>query len=1107
MTARILPDADVRHAILHDTDVNMVVEAAAGTGKTTCLVGRLLTLFRRGALAENARLAAVTFTHKAAAELRERLDRELAALLAKPSALEPGELDNLRRAVDALPECHIGTIHSFCARLLREHPVESGIGPDFGELDDEDDRQLRRQAWDALAAEMADNRHRDLAGTFALFGLDQAQLADGFIGYAEYPDVDRWIGEDEGEEPDPVAFLAGLERFIAALPDCGPSFHEADPGTDTLMPAVQIARRRLSRMGKSTSLAEAHRLAGLFGAKIKVTQKQWIALGVDKTAAKELPDIYAPFYERVVRPFREACLSTVYKATLRAFALAGEIYARLRRERGVLNFQDLLLSTASMLKRYPAVRRALSRRYPRLLIDEVQDTDPIQAEIMFLLSGDGENENENAWRDIVPRPGSLFIVGDPKQSIYRFRRADIVVYQEMKDCIRRTGGRVVGLSSNFRSHPDIVDWVNRAYGPDESMAEMPDAWVAASGRFGVRESAYGPAYIALQPALERRTDCFAGVFALETLKEDRKNGRLGRDIVRDEAARIASFIRHAVDTGLALPDKGGATRPAEAGDFLVVTYTKSASAIYAEALRRLKLPCVVSSGGTLKNSSTLAALSRYIAALAQPDNAILSTAVLRGGLFGIADTELYRWKQAGGTFAFTASKPDAPSPVGDALRTLAEHARWFERHPPAQALEMVVDSLGLWADSCLDSDPDTSAGALAAALDILSGESIPTVGKLSERLLRLIESHEEDTLPAQKPESNAVRVMNLHKTKGLEAPVVFLASTRSVKTHPPLSAIRREDGAAFGGLAIRAGEYKEKLLAQPAGWPALEDDEALFLAAEKTRLNYVAATRARAALVLSLHQTADGWQSKFLPAYRSDGTIPEKLAEPPLAAPEPPSAVPAVLDGEALSRLAAGRAAKLEKIIRPTCQTMRAKPENDWRLGYAGASDLPPEQAALLGEVVHRLLQNSAGADQSVFDVAALLAAFELPAAWAEAVHGMVDAVWSSAIWTRANQSSHVFREAPFTLCRTEGGVEVLERGVIDLVFREGNGWVIVDYKTDAVTVETAAAAARRHKPQLDNYAAAWQSITGEQVIEKGILFVRINEYKTTDKSQLTTAN
>ncbi|MDR1745643.1 MAG: UvrD-helicase domain-containing protein, partial [Planctomycetota bacterium] len=644
----LLPDAAARQIILENLDENLVVEAAAGTGKTTSLVGRVMNLFRSGKVNKTARLAAVTFTVKAATELRQRLEEELDRALDNPIAPPASrERRNLALAKTLLPECHIGTIHSFCARLLRERPVEAGVPPDFRELEQDEDMLYRKRAWDEFSRRLTGGKHPDLYRAFELFGLDLDTLGQGFARFADFPDIHEWPGLNAGLDGiDINAFSRGIDAFSAGLDRLEPRLSEAECGKDTLIPLLQnLARRR--RRQAPNDIGAAFQLCRALKANPNQVQRQWKdCIGLDKEAAIDEKNAYARLYEDVVLPFRNQCLAAVYAGSLAAFDNAKDIYDRLRREDGVLNFQDLLMLTAAALRDFPEVREDLSGRYARLLVDEVQDTDPVQAEIMFLLAADDSRERD--WRRCVPRPGALFIVGDPKQSIYRFRRADIVVYQDVKRRIVETGGRQLGLTANFRSQPAILDWVNATLFLDDSSGDpAPSAQaVALSGKFGPDDSPYSPAYAPLRAGLSGTREGWSGVFSLETLSIDKKAGVDERAAARDEAARIAAFIRNAIDTGLLLPGRAG-PRPARPDDFLIVTYRKSKASPYAEALRSLGIECLVSSGSALSDSPALALLPPYLDALLNPDDGIRLLAVLRGGLFGVADTELYRWKKAG----------------------------------------------------------------------------------------------------------------------------------------------------------------------------------------------------------------------------------------------------------------------------------------------------------------------------------------------------------------------------------------------------------------------------------------------------------------------------
>ncbi|MCC8165939.1 MAG: UvrD-helicase domain-containing protein [Planctomycetes bacterium] len=1142
MTESILSDADARDAIARDLDTNLVVEAAAGTGKTTALVARLLNDMRRGCLAGQRRLAAVTFTTKAASELRTRLEAALDREIAHGD-VSPDERRHLEDARANLPECHIGTIHSFCARILRERPVEAGVTPNFSELDAEQDSLYRRRAWDRFTRDMAAGEHRRLYTIFRTFGLDNETLGAGFMKYADFPDVSHWPGRDaHPDHIDTARFLDGVAEYHQSITRFRPLLDEAECESDRLIPLMQVLDRRFLRMTLPLDLASAHRLARLFPEKPLFRKTQWnaIGLGPDDADAEKLA--YDRFWQDCVQPFRADCLAAVYAAALEAYTEAVLLYDRLRLADGVLNFNDLLLGTARLLRDFPEVRADLADRYAKLLVDEVQDTDPVQAEIMFLLAS--RDMKARDWRRCPPRPGALFIVGDPKQSIYRFRRADIVVYQELKSRIAEHGGRVLHLTNNFRSAPSVLEWVNTAFTARPDDNPEPEA-MAACGRFALEESAYSPAYVPLVAARPPAPDtCFHGVYRLETLGIDRKTGRGERDIVRDEAARIATFIRHAVDTGLPIPDRNG-SRPATAGDFLVVTYRTASAAVYGQAIRNQGLACIVSSGGTLANSPCLELLQSYLDALANPDNAILLLAVLRGGLFGYSDVDLYNWKTAGGVFDLLREPAATPEPdISSAIETMRRHRNLFRDEPPVWALRRVVDDLGLWPLSLLGDDPAIGAGVLESALQLLENENpaIPTLGALAERLAWHREHAEDEPIAAKEPPASAVRVMNLHKTKGLEAPVVFLTSTRRVKKHPADFSVRRQGGKAVGGMRLTAGEHGNIHLAEPRAWPDLAREEELFLAAEKTRLNYVAATRAGAALVVSVHKGTDkAWKSEFIPP----GTvIAEALPEPPVKT-AARSVLLTEIDADALAAAEAHRTRSLPRLTDGSYASVRvtrtATPEAPASPPVSKKKDVPektgdrqgllftpemlaPTQAASpaaidetgeplsedalgeiagdpveealgFGDVLHRLLE-AAGGDGDLQAMAAeLLREHDLPEDRLEEVLVLVRAVIASDLWQRAASAEKVFRETPFAVREDRDGVPTVLHGVIDLVFRENGAWVVVEYKSDRLRGVNLLAAARRHRAQLDAYAAAWERSRGEPVKEKGVFFAREGKY------------
>ena len=438
----------------------------------------------------------MTFTRKAAAELRSRfqLGIEKAA-----RAAQGVEKPRLAEAVAHVERCFIGTIHSFCGHLLRERPVEAGVDPEFHELDTEKDDELRRRAWtehvahliaagDPLIAELED------------LGVDVPQLRLAFERFADYPDVVEWP-TDEIALPDPAPIAAAIQNYAAHMELLAPAL-PADAGNDKLIPQY----RRIPRLVRHANLALAADLYSLLerfaGSTPSIVQKNWPGGKAQALAQKAAWEQFAR--EHAV-PYVEAIRAVRYHTILNVLRPAIVVYDRLRHAAGGLNFQDLLLIAARMLREYPTIRRYFRNRFTHLLVDEFQDTDPVQAEVMLLLTADDFNEPD--WRRCRPARGSLFVVGDPKQSIYRFRRADIVTYNEVKRIIRETGGRLVSLSANFRSSASLVEWINDSF----------------SRRFPSESTEVAPAHTPFQVGrVDERAGDLAGLYLLDAVGENKE---------------------------------------------------------------------------------------------------------------------------------------------------------------------------------------------------------------------------------------------------------------------------------------------------------------------------------------------------------------------------------------------------------------------------------------------------------------------------------------------------------------------------------------------------------------------------------------------------------
>ncbi|MFA6110140.1 MAG: UvrD-helicase domain-containing protein, partial [Candidatus Latescibacterota bacterium] len=404
MTEPGLHDQAAREAVRTRLEVNLVVLAGAGAGKTRELVERMANHVRRVS-PEVQRLAAITFTRKAAGEMRGRFLLRLRELLAEASG---EERQRLEQALGRIDQCFVGTIHSFCAQLLRERPLEAGLDPEFVELDERQEVVLRRQLWDRFVQDCF------AAGDPALTRLDELglrseDLLSFFVRRCQFSDLP--LKPTRTEPPDLTATLAAAEALAdqirAHLPDPLPERR------DTFMQGFEQAelfrqhahlpeyRRHLGWLQRLHQLKE-------------VTLKCW---GEHRDFAKQLRDELHPgFRLQVTGPVLRQWRQHVYGHGIEFVDRATAEYEVRRLALGQLTFQDLLLRATVLLRDHPEVRRYFQDRYRTLFVDEFQDTDPVQAEMLFYLTGGSLEERD--WRALAPRPGSLFLVGDEKQSIY-----------------------------------------------------------------------------------------------------------------------------------------------------------------------------------------------------------------------------------------------------------------------------------------------------------------------------------------------------------------------------------------------------------------------------------------------------------------------------------------------------------------------------------------------------------------------------------------------------------------------------------------------------------------------------------------------------------------
>ncbi len=1045
--AASLPDAEARETICRDLGRTLLVEAGAGSGKTTMLVERMLALLLDGGVPPES-LAAVTFTRKAASHLRRKFQAALEDEAARPN--DPVRRARIEAARGSLDRLTIGTIDAFCALLLGERPLEAGIDPAALKVEMQEAAIFRERAFREFVAERADSGG-EVAGLLAL-GVRMNELEESFALFADYPDVEPVVA-DPLALPDFADIRKRIEDFLRKVIPLVPEAPGAS-GRDDLQARLLEAKDLLLLPDFDTPPGFARLLRTLRPAG-GVTQYKW----PDKGEAKRLGQEFESLRQNLIKPalaeWQLALHERIY-AVLRP-ALA-HVAAR-RAGRGPYTYADLLLATRDLLRDHPPVRRVFAERFTHLLVDEFQDTDPLQAEILLYLSATDTQEKDTSR--LVPRPGSLFVVGDPKQSIYRFRRADIASYVAFRSALTASGGRIVELTSNFRAVPALAEAANEVFrrllpaGADERQA-----------RFAPLEAVRpnpGPA---------------GGAFRLPSRPE-----RNPEDVAR--------FVRWAVDEGWPVSSDGPA-RGARFGDFLVLTRGRDHLDSYARALEAVGAPVDVSGTRSFPISRGLQELRPLLAAVQDPDDSVSVAAFLSGSLCGVDDDALYAYRRLGGRFSYLVPPPPGADPrLVAGLALLADSRRDVRALPAGAALGRIVERLGEVARLAAGPEGRTASGNLLKVLALarrMSGAGL-AFRAVVERLGEDAPALDLEEMSIEPVVSDAVRLMNLHRAKGLEAPIVVLAEIGGPhRPVPPRRHIARGRAGSRGWFTAgfftrppgRAPQWT--VTAVPPEWDARKGVETAFEEAERVRLLYVAATRARDTLVVSLSEEkpeTGHWAPlravlRDLPTAALAYAAPAPREAPPLAARLPTAR-------HALAEARESAAAPSYAVVSVTTIAKKEGPR----------APTPAEEArgTAWGRVIHQLLE--AAMKSPDVDLAALAGNLmreeEVPAELLGDVLRVAESVTSSDLWMRARKASRRSVEVPFEMVVPSkdlgfagGPAETLLKGAMDLVFEEDGVWHIVDWKSDVVGDGLAGLVAH-YTPQVEHYRRAWGALTGQK--------------------------
>jgi len=830
-----LIDKNAREKIRNQLDWNFFVEAGAGSGKTYCLVERMVNLIKKGkANMEN--IAAVTFTRKAAAELKERFQIKLENSLSEDISMSADEKKNILNALFNLEQIYIGTIHSFCSKILRERPVEAGVDPEFEEIEEEKDYFFAEQAWSDFIDYSNENGDKTLK-LMEEYGIEINDLKDTYHSFIQYSDVE--IETADIAKPDFSEAKIAISLFLSLFKDILPQKAPAK-GWDGLQ---SILRKSITYInsGYLNSNRLFVRILNEMNKTFEIVQNRW-----PDGNGKECREKMLQFQNDILKPVLKSWQEYMHKPLAEFIKKGADFYSNWRNSRSILNFEDLLTVTSDLLRENSEVRKYFKRKFTHILVDEFQDTDPIQAEIIFFLTG--KNITETDWKNIILESGALFLVGDPKQSIYRFRRADIDIYNIVKKMFSGERCEVLPLFSNFRSLPFMQDLVESVF-----KNIMPD-----------KEDPYQAKYFPLNTTRKAEDAYDFWVFENNTCKVYRCNAS---EITQTDAAKVAAWIYSSVNAGEVKLQRTqdelrtGLTQKPEYSDFLILTKKRQSLGIYARALEKNGIPYDISGGLVFNESLEIGEILKLFKAIDDEKDPVALVTVLRGLFFGISDELLYNFKKTGGKFSYYSLVPDGFIMFTEAFKRLKEYKEIINKNKPAVAAEIIIEKSGIIPLALSEEEGLTKAGNIYKAIELLKNfeaEKIETFYDLTKNMEEMLKNKEIESMSLLVSKKNVVRLMNLHKAKGLEAPVVILADpmgeTRYFEPQYHISRTRDKKAKGYFSIVRPTSNYSSEILGIPPDWSSKLEEEKKYGEAERRRLDYVAVTRAKNILAVSTYR-------------------------------------------------------------------------------------------------------------------------------------------------------------------------------------------------------------------------------------------------------------
>jgi ATP-dependent exoDNAse (exonuclease V) beta subunit len=1121
MSSRPTVDQKAYEAAISERERNVVIDAGAGTGKTTALIERFIHLVAPSGESQThipiTRIAAITFTRRAAGELQFRVRQALLQNLSQKN-VPPEREHQLYEALSHIDTAYIGTIHSFCDRLMRLRPVEMNLSPSY-EIR-EDTTELIAETLDHLVRAAQSERLSEYVNDGA-----RAKAAEQTI--SDYLNADLPLQSKEGD----YWFHGGLDSLVKGFierRDIPP--RENEIVVPDLKKTAQLAREVIRRIESLTADSKGQRLfrslleplegllgladpAEALGRMVELTDikpgnlsKGNDCNGDDATyrLAKDYgwasKDRHCP--EILLRDQLAGPLFQWMAARLvRLQPIVVSLYESIKERHQVVDHLDLLLRFRNRIREDTDLREFYQRLFDHILVDEFQDTDPLQMEIMFFLA-EKKPGRARSWENVELRPGRITIVGDPKQSIYRFRRADIRSYDQARRMLVEQGALEASLAANFRSRPELIEVFNRRF--KEILGEHLPGTSPVDAQSG--QSLYDP-LAASGKVSKSNAPCVLGL---------PYTGFKGKaEGLQVEAEMLVRYLRWMVESNkVEVRDPTeNKQRAVRYEDITILVRSTYHVPVLLETFRRYDVAYTARGGFLFLSEPLVQSFILGLRALADPEDGVAQAALFRPPFFAIdysgllaASCEGSQLSQAGKNVEEAAAR----------ARTTRQWVNDLSRHrnsrpPSATALDLLEQSGFGRAASLMPNGPLTLSmiREIVLEMDLHSAREGVDFDGVTQALRKWIDDPTQLD-PPDPVEGSLVRVLSIHQAKGLEFPIVALWDGFD-------SISEGRDSQAAWHISHDGESWSINLHPLKASFPpstSAFEQEKIYAHEERKRLYYVAATRARDFLILPLpdapkgspatSQIAESLPSQFIrfepvysraqPAAWSKTIVPA----PPFRELTRAKEFDDLLEqsrtrwGEALKESSRPIAEPLA-VTRAIHEIAPIREEEDRLSDHEDALRGKNRESRLgleFGRLVHEVLAAVVSGSKASVKQLAQAAATRLPAFHAidEAMGDVERAI--TALQTNRILGAGLQTQTEYPVVKADGKGGLLV-GFVDLVALSDNEIWVIDYKTDKPSDEVAVSSYPLYVEQLRTYAEMLDAagVVRQRRVRRGLLF------------------